>query len=256
MPPAPRLPSALPPTLSRLLRARPRTHTDIDLTPGVIDRLVALTRPDRVRAATVRKITALVLALLGIALLFRGDPDSDPIRVVTATRDVTSGQIVTNNDLGISEFTADQLPEGTVTDIGDVIGRTVAGPIRRGEIVTDVRTVGPRLARESIGTDDARIVPVRLADAAVSDMLRSGDVVDVLTVGTETVAAVGTDTPNSSTSDNIPKVLASGAVVVVVTAKESGRNQQEQVVMLALPTEAATRVAAASLVNAITVTFK
>ncbi|KJF21367.1 flagellar biosynthesis protein FlgA [Rhodococcus sp. AD45-ID] len=245
-----------PPSPSGLFRARSRSHGrsrpqnfgEVDLTPSVVDRLVAIAKPNRARGSAVRKIAALTLAVLGIALLFRGDPDSDTVQVVTAARDVAPGQLVTDDDLGISEFSADHLPDGTLTDFADVVGSTVAGPVRRGEIVTDVRVLGSRLARESTGTDDARIVPVRLADAAVSDIVRSGDIVDVLTVEA--------DTPNEQTNDNNPTILASGAVVVMVTAAESTRNQQEQVIMLALPTEAATRVAAASLVNAITVTFK
>jgi hypothetical protein len=42
----------------------------------------------------------------------------------------------------------------------------------------------------------------------------------------------------------------------LVTTSESTRNQQEQVILLALPTPAANVVAAASLSNAITVTFR
>lgn len=229
-------------------RARSQNIGDVDLTPSVVDRLVAITKPNRARSATVRKIAALTLAALGIALLFRGDPASDTVRVVTATRDVAPGHLVAPEDLVIGEFPVDHLPDGTLTEIGDIVGSTVAGPVRRGEIITDVRILGSRLARESTGTDDARIVPVRLADAAVSDIVRSGDIVDVLTVGA--------DTPDEQTNDSNATILASDAVVVLVTAAESTRNQREQVIMLALPTDAATRVAAASLVNAITVTFK
>lgn len=238
----------MPPSLSQLFRSHSHNPADIDLDPSLVDRFVAFTKPNRVRGALVRKIAALILAALGIALLFRGDPDSDPVRVVTAARDVTPGQMITLDDLGIGEFASDQLPDGAQADAADVVGRTVAGPLRRGEIITDVRIIGPRLAGESTGTDDSRIVPVRLADAAVSDILRSGDIVDVLTAGS--------DTPNASENAATPTILASGAVVVLVTAAESTRNQREQVIMLALPTDAATRVAAASLVNAITVTFQ
>ncbi|MCJ0905361.1 SAF domain-containing protein [Rhodococcus sp. ARC_M6] len=236
----------MPSVFSRLLR--PRDPARLDLTPSAVDRLISLARPNRVRSATARKVAALILAILGIALLFRGDPDSERISVVTAARDIAPGKIITPDDLGTGEFTADQTPDGVVTDLADVLGRTVVGPIRRGETVTDIRILGSRSARESTGIDDARIVPVRLADAAVADILRSGDIVDVLTVGA--------DTPEATSTDASPRILASGAVVVLVTAAENASNQREQIIMLALPTEAATRVAGASLVNAITVTFQ
>ncbi|RAL33729.1 flagellar biosynthesis protein FlgA [Rhodococcus sp. WS1] len=233
-------------------------RAQLDLTPSTFDRVVELTRGTRFRTATVRKIAAVALAALGVVLFFRGDPATDTVAVVVSSRDLTPGQVIADSDVEIREIDSKQLPEGVVSDTDLVVGRTVAGPIRSGETVTDVRVLSPRLAGLSVGTDDARIVPVRLADAAVADMLRSGDVVDVLTVGPDTSRTDTSrpDTPNESIADKAPQILAAGAVVALVTTSESTRNQQEQVILLALPTPAANVVAAASLSNAITVTFR
>lgn len=233
-------------------------RAQLDLTPNTFDRVVELTRGTRFRSATVRKIAAVVLATLGVVLFFRGDPATDTVAVVVSSRDLTPGQVIADSDVEVREIDSKQLPEGVVSDTDLVVGRTVAGPIRSGETVTDVRVLSPRLAGLSVGTDDARIVPVRLADAAVADMLRSGDVVDVLTVGPDTSRTDTSrpDTPNESIADKAPQILAAGAVVALVTTSESTRNQQEQVILLALPTPAANVVAAASLSNAITVTFR
>ena len=233
-------------------------RAQLDLTPNTFDRVVELTRGTRFRSATVRKIAAVVLATLGVVLFFRGDPATDTVAVVVSSRDLTPGQVIADSDVEVREIDSKQLPEGVVSDTDLVVGRTVAGPIRSGETVTDVRVLSPRLAGLSVGTDDARIVPVRLADAAVADMLRSGDVVDVLTVGPDTSRSdtPHPDTPNESIADKAPQILAAGAVVTLVTTSESTRNQQEQVILLALPTPAANVVAAASLSNAITVTFR
>jgi hypothetical protein len=118
--------------------------------------------------------------------------------------------------------------------------------VRRGEVITDVRVLGSRLAEASAGPD-ARIVPVHPADAALLDLVRAGDVVDVLTV---------TDAPGTARADaqGRPRVVATDAVVVMVSAKakEPGR---EGVVMIALPAPAANEVAGASLSQAITLTF-
>ncbi|MCS4257592.1 Flp pilus assembly protein CpaB [Rhodococcus erythropolis] len=248
----------MPSARSRSPRRSDPLRAQLDLTPSTFDRVVELTRGTRFRTATVRKIAAVALAALGVVLFFRGDPATDTVAVVVSSRDLTPGQVIADSDVEIREIDSKQLPEGVVSDTDLVVGRTVAGPIRSGETVTDVRVLSPRLAGLSVGTDDARIVPVRLADAAVADMLRSGDVVDVLTVGPDTSRTDTSrpDTPNESIADKTPQILAAGAVVALVTTSESTRNQQEQVILLALPTPAANVVAAASLSNAITVTFR
>ena len=248
----------MPSARSRSPRRSDPLRAQLDLSPSTFDRVVELTRGTRFRSATVRKIAAVVLATLGVVLFFRGDPATDTVAVVVSSRDLTPGQVIADSDVEMREIDSKQLPEGVVSDTDLVVGRTVAGPIRSGETVTDVRVLSPRLAGLSVGTDDARIVPVRLADAAVADMLRSGDVVDVLTVGPDTSRpdTPHPDTPNESVADKAPQILAAGAVVALVTTSESTRNQQEQVILLALPTPAANVVAAASLSNAITVTFR
>ncbi|WGV48116.2 SAF domain-containing protein [Rhodococcus erythropolis] len=248
----------MPSARSRSPRRSDPLRAQLDLSPSTFDRVVELTRGTRFRTATVRKIAAVTLAALGVVLFFRGDPATDTVAAVVSSRDLTPGQVIADSDVEIREIDSKQLPEGVVSDTDLVVGRTVAGPIRSGETVTDVRVLSPRLAGLSVGTDDARIVPVRLADAAVADMLRSGDVVDVLTVGPDTSRTDTShpDTPNESIADKAPQILAAGAVVALVTTSESTRNQQEQVILLALPTPAANVVAAASLSNAITVTFR
>lgn len=248
----------MPSARSRSPRRSDPLRAQLDLSPSTFDRVVELTRGTRFRTATVRKIAAVVLATLGVVLFFRGDPATDTVAVVVSSRDLTPGQVIADSDVEMREIDSKQLPEGVVSDTDLVVGRTVAGPIRSGETVTDVRVLNRRLAGLSVGTDDARIVPVRLADAAVADMLRSGDVVDVLTVGPDTSRpdTPHPDTPNESVADKAPQILAAGAVVALVTTSESARNQQEQVILLALPTPAANVVAAASLSNAITVTFR
>nr|WP_230596305.1 MULTISPECIES: RcpC/CpaB family pilus assembly protein [Rhodococcus] len=86
---------------------------------------------------------------------------------------------------------------------------------------------------------------MHLADAAVTDLLREGDRVDVLTVESQ-------EDPNAVPA---ARVLASGAMVVLVSADAGGNRQRDRVVLLALPTNDATTVAAASLVSALTVTL-
>ena len=120
------------------------------------------------------------------------------------------------------------------------MGSTLAGPARRGEILTDARVLGSRLAGMSAGPD-ARMVPLHLADAAVLDVIRPGDVVDVLGAPAAEAGAR-------------PRMLATGAVVILVSAAAAGHGA-DRVVLVALPAAAATAVAGASLVQTVTLTL-
>jgi len=135
------------------------------------------------------------------------------------------------------------IPDGATVNGSDLIGATLAGPARRGEVLTDVRVMSSRLADAAAGPD-ARIVPVHPTDAALLDLVRTGDVVDVLAV-TESADGSGEDRS---------RVVAANAVVVLVStpAKDRGR---DGVVLVALPVREANEVAGASLTQAITLTF-
>jgi hypothetical protein len=138
--------------------------------------------------------------------------------------------------------TATAVPDGSQSDLTAVVGATLAGPARRGEPLTDVRLLGPRLAESAAGPN-ARIVPLHLDDAALLDLVRPGDVVDVL-------AASDADV------DAQPRVVATDAVVVLVSQKPSGPGAGgDRVVLVALPGHAANEVAAAALAQNVTLTF-
>lgn len=149
---------------------------------------------------------------------------------------------MTVEDVRIEKRSATTLPEGAQSDPGSVVGATLAGPARRGEVLTDARILGPRLAGLAAGPD-ARIVPLHLTDAAVLDLIRSGDVVDVL-------GAPAAD------SDAAPRLLAANAVVVLVSAKpKTAGGGNDRVVLVALPGAAANALAGATLVQTVTLTI-
>jgi hypothetical protein len=131
-----------------------------------------------------------------------------------------------------------------------VVGSTLAGPARRGEVLTDVRLLGSRLAEAAIGSKagpGARIVPLHLADGALIDLVRVGDVVDVL-------AAPATASPE--TAHAAPKVVATDAVVVLVSAKEKLQAaDSDRVVLVALPARVANTVAGSALGQTVTLTL-
>ena len=119
-------------------------------------------RPDWTRTVLARRVAAGGLVVLaGIATL-RSNPDADSAEVVVAVRDLRPGTALTLDDVQLEKRLATTVPDGSQADLGAVLGSTLASPTRRGEVLTDVRLLGSRLAEAAIGPKaglGARIVP-------------------------------------------------------------------------------------------------
>ena len=195
-----------------------------------------LTTSSWARTILFRRAAAALLAVLAVVLatatLLHGRDNTVPVLV--AARDVPSGATLTADDVRIRSLPAVYAPAGTITDAGAAVGRVLAGAARSGEMITDVRLVGPANTLLATGSPDAVAVPVRLTDAAVADLLRPGSRVDVV---------------------GDPGVLANDAVVVAVRPSE-GVSAKGRLVVVALPRQVAAKVAAASLTQPVTVTLR
>ena len=146
--------------------------------------------------------------------------------VVTAARDLTGATVLAPDDVTLAEVPSDALPDGAVAAMAEVQGRRTAGPIRAGEIITDVRLVGAALL-DGWG-DDLAAVPVRIADPATAQLVRPGDVVDIVATDVSgagvagilaaavPVLAVPVDAETSFASD--------GALLVVAATPEQVRD--------------------------------
>lgn len=209
-------------------------------------RLSLWLRPDWTRTVLARRVAAGGLVVLaGIATL-RSNPAGDYVQVVVADRDLRPGAALTPADVRLEKRLTATVPDGARADLGTVVGATLAGPTRRGEVITDVRLLGSRLAESTAGPG-ARIVPLHLADGALIDLVRVGDVVDVL-------AAPATGAPDNSHAT--PKVVATDAVVVLVSAKEKIQAaDSDRVVLVALPARVANAVAGSALGQTVTLTL-
>ncbi|BBX46214.1 SAF domain-containing protein [Mycobacterium cookii] len=189
-----------------------------------------------------RRIAAGGLVLLAGAAALRPDPDGNQAQVVVAARDLSPGAALTADDIRLENRSALTIPDGSQSDVHTVVGSTLAGPTRRGEVLTDVRLLGRRLAESAAGPD-ARIVPVHPADSALIDLVRPGDVVDV-------VAAFENSSPPNS------HVVATDAVVVLVSAKPKAQGAaNDRLVLIALPAASANAVAGAALTQSVTLTL-
>lgn len=189
-----------------------------------------------------RRVAAAGLVLLAGVAALRPDPADDSALVVVATRDLSPGAKLAADDVRVERRLTSTIPDGSQSDVNAVVGSALAGPSRRGEVLTDVRLLGARLAESAAGPD-ARIVPVHPADNALIDVVRPGDVVDVVAAAEGGNAAA-------------PHVVATDAIVVSVSAKANGHSAAgDRVVLIALPATLANAVAGATLVATVTLSL-
>lgn len=212
----------------------------------LIGRLTHKLRPDWTRTTAARRAAAGMLVVLAAVIEFRPDPADGQLAVVVAAHDLSPGSALTADDVVVESRSAPGIPDGALRESSAVVGSTLAAPARRGEVITDVRILGSRLTVAAAGPD-ARMVPLHLADAALPDLLRAGDVVDVL---------AGPENAGTTADQSPAEVIATDARVVLVSERrKSPTSADERVVLVALPRHSANVVAGAALHRAITVTL-
>lgn len=192
-------------------------------------RRVAATRIAARLAGWPRRALAVLLLLAAVALALRPEPPSSAVApappgvpVVVAGRDLPAGAVLARADLRTTDLPTAAVPAGVARDPAGLLGRTVAGPVRRGEVLTDARVVGPGLTA-GLGPGTLAAVPVRLADSQSAALVRAGDRIDVLGAPVEADAATGSrDAVDVATGVRVLAVLRSNedsdGVVIVVAA--------------------------------------
>ena len=171
-------------------------------------------------AARHRALLAAGLAAASVAAgLSAVAPGAAPTTgVLTAGRDLPAGAVLAPGDLVTARVPQSLVPAGALTDAAAVVGRPVAGPVRRGEPLTDVRLLGAALLPD--GSDVA--VPVRLAEPATAALVAAGDKVDVLAASPEGgVAAAVVATGLAVLSVPAPSDLPAEGALVVLAASRS-----------------------------------
>lgn len=196
-----------------------------------------------------RRAVAVLLLGCAVVLLLRGDPGADPAPVLVAARELAPGTVLTEADVRLVTREARTIAEGALSEPAAVAGKTLAAPLRPGEQITDVRVLGAALSASVTGVEDARLVPLRLTDAALTDLIHAGDLVDVIAI-----ADSGSGSSAGSGSGG-GVTLATAAPVVLVPPAAPKQAARDRVILVALPAQSATAVATASLTQAITVTL-
>lgn len=143
-----------------------------------------MTPHDLLRAASRHRVllaSGLAAAAVASGLSAVAPTPAPTVSVLTAAHDLTAGTELGPQDLAVAAVPAALVPAGALTDVTAVAGRLVAGPVRRGEPLTDVRLLGAALLPPGSGV----AVPVRLAEPATGALVRPGDSVDVLAASPE-----------------------------------------------------------------------
>lgn len=165
---------------------------------------------------TVRRLVAAMLAAGALLLAVAPAPpplptETQPDRssVLIAARDLEAGASIGAGDLQSGQRTTAELPDGALTPSEQTLGRVLTGSIRRGEVITDRRLLGPGLSA-SLGPGVVAS-PVRLVDLDVAALLRAGDRVTILaaTEDSETASVVAADAlvlsvPRAGAADSEP----------------------------------------------------
>ncbi|MEJ5920017.1 SAF domain-containing protein [Corynebacterium sp. H78] len=174
-----------------------------------------------------RQAIAMFLLAIAVALVIadRVQPESGHVTVAVAARDISAGAEVAEHDVVLTAIPEGLVSQHSFASAEGVVGRRVATPIARNEVLTEPRFVGKELAAELTGVPNAHVVAITPHDQGILPVLHTGAVVDIFSAGQE---------------QNSVHLIAPGARVLV-TDNETG------VVLLALPRERAGEVATASL---------
>jgi Flp pilus assembly protein CpaB len=181
-----------------------------------LDRATRALRSVRRAVLSRRRLLAAVLTAIAVAtgIQAASAPPPATVAVSVAARDLPAGTVLAPGDLATRDFAPASVPDDLVAE---PLGRALAGPVRRGEPVTDVRVVGPALTE---GHPGLAAVPLRLPDAGMVGLLRVGDRVDLVATdpqgGGAEVVAWGVPVLAIPRADDDPGVSGlSGRLVVV-----------------------------------------
>lgn len=189
-----------------------------------------------------RGIAALLLGVATVATLRTLSPaPPEQVDLLVAASDLSAGTEVGTEDVTIVQVPEHAVPQGA-QQRDEVVGRTLAGPLRRGEPVTDAGLVNAGMVA---GYPGMVALPVRVPDADVVSLLQPGDTIDV----------VATDPSNGETHQ-----VATGVRVVTVPASRSdspggAQTLPGRLVVLAAPSTTAKNIAGAATTGYLSVMF-
>ncbi|WP_427018880.1 RcpC/CpaB family pilus assembly protein [Pseudarthrobacter sp. P1] len=189
-----------------------------------------------------RRRLAAALLLCAAAALTVAQLTPSPLdlsTVLVASRDLGAGTVLAAADLVPANIPPHAVPDAAFTTPQALVGKQLAGPVRRGQILTDASLLGAGLL---VGTPPgSQAVPVRLADPATIRLLARGQLVNL--VLSSTSGALDT-AANELLAQSVPVLWTAGTeppASALVPAQEA-----EGLLVVAAGPEAALRLAGAS----------
>jgi Flp pilus assembly protein CpaB len=180
-----------------------------------------------------------VAATTAVAALSPAPPPTQPVLV--AARDLPAGELLRPADLTVEQVARTPRPLPALTRTGQAVGQVLAAPLLEGEPVTSARLRGPGLlAGQGPGT---LALPVRVADAAASTLLRRGDRVDLIAAVPGSGATTGTVVASALTVLDVPGAAPPSTAGVAEAVPTGGGGL---VVLAVSPLQARLLVAAAA----------
>ncbi len=166
---------------------------------------------------------------------------AETVEVWTVRTSLPSGTVLQRGDLVSTSLAPSTVPATAVDDPEEVVGRALAAPMARGEVLTGLRTLSRGLLRGYPGTV---AVPLRITDADVVGLLRVGDRVSVVVADPE-----GQEPPRVLVSD-VALVAIPGADTAGLSDATPGR-----LVVAAVPTPISLDVARWSMTGYLSVVW-
>lgn len=212
-----------------------------------MNELARAVRELRRATLTHRRLLAAVLvaATVAFGLETLAPPPPPQRQVLVAARDLAAGSTVNAADVTARGYPIAAVPSGALVAPADAVGRTVGGPVRRGEVLVDARLVGRALAGR---LGNGRVAaPVRVGDASAVALLRPGDVVDLVaaapTAASDPTAVTG---PAASRAPRA-RTLASRVTVLAVPTSERAFSADGALLLVAVDPETALALAGAAV---------
>ncbi|MFL6064411.1 MAG: hypothetical protein ACJ72G_07040 [Friedmanniella sp.] len=162
-----------------------------------------------------RSLAAVAAALAVLAGVSAARPEGPPrVTAVVLQDELPGGAVLRPTQLEGREVLASDAPEGFLASEAGLVGRTLAAPAAKGQILTELDLVSTR----SPVASGHVVAPLRLADPGLVRLLRTGDVVDVLAADEQSrearlVAQAVRVVTVPAVDDTSPE--ASGALVLV-----------------------------------------
>jgi Flp pilus assembly protein CpaB len=184
-------------------------------------------------------VALLLCVAAGITVHQLTPPPASTVTALAAARDLPAGAAMLVSDLEEVQIPPGMMTSGSFQKSGDVTGKQLAAPLRKGQLVTDAQLLGPGLLA---GTPPgSAAVPLRMADPSSIQLVSPGQLVNVVLTRA-----------NSYDQQSPSEVLAS-AVPVLWTSGQGGKTGQwlgtgetDGLIVVAADPEQATRLAGAS----------